>query len=122
LLVILGIATRNSIILISHYRVLEDQEGEPFGLGLILRGSRERVAPTLMTALTTGLVLLPFVLFGNIPGLEIVYPMAIAILGGLVTSTLFNLLALPGLYLRFGASREADLGFQRSDLPVAADD
>jgi Cu/Ag efflux pump CusA len=105
---ILGIATRNGLIMISHYQHLEMQEGETFGPGLILRGSRERFAPILMTALTTGLVLLPFVLFGNIPGHEIVRPMAIVVLGGLVTSTLLNLFILPVLYLRFGASRQAD--------------
>jgi CzcA family heavy metal efflux pump len=125
LLTILGIATRNSLMLISHYRLLEEQEGEPFGLGLVLRGSRERIAPTLMSALTTALVLLPFVLLGEIPGLEIVHPIAIAILGGLVTSTLFNLLALPAMYLSYGASREADLGLQPmtgTEIPAPASD
>jgi len=123
LLPILGIAARNSIMLISHYQHIEIEEGKPFGPELVLRGSRERVAPTLMTALTTGLAVLPFVLTGNIPGQEIVFPMGIVILGGLVTSTLVNLFALPALYLRFGASREPELGFQRADVPaVAADD
>lgn len=114
LLAVLGIAARNSIMLIAHCQQLE-VDGEAFGPELVLRGSRERVTPTLMTALTTGLALLPFVLFGNIPGHEIVSPMAIVILGGLVTSTWLNLFAMPALYLRYGASREADLGFQ----PVA---
>ena len=123
LLPILGIAARNSIMLISHYQYIEIEEGKSFGPELVLRGSRERVAPTLMTALTTGLAVLPFVLTGNIPGQEIVFPMGIVILGGLVTSTLVNLFALPALYLRFGASREPELGFQRADVPaVAADD
>ncbi|HLO33001.1 MAG TPA: efflux RND transporter permease subunit [Anaerolineales bacterium] len=122
LLTILGIAARNSIMLINHYQRLEQEEGKPFGPELVLRGSQERVAPTLMTALTTGLAVLPFVIFGNIPGQEIVYPMAVIILGGLVTSTWLNLFALPALYLRFGASREADLGFQRVDLPAVATD
>ena len=123
LLPILGIAARNSIMLISHYQHIEIEEGKSFGPELVLRGSRERVAPTLMTALTTGLAVLPFVLTGNIPGQEIVFPMGIVILGGLVTSTLVNLFALPALYLRFGASREPELGFQRADVPaVAADD
>jgi Cu/Ag efflux pump CusA len=75
-----------------------------------------------MTALATGLALLPFVIFGNIPGHEIVRPIAIVTLGGLVTSTWLNLFAMPGLYLRFGASREADLGFQRADVPALAAD
>ena len=123
LLPVLGIAARNSIMLISHYQNLEIEEGKPFGPELVLRGSLERVAPTLMTALTTALAVLPFVITGNIPGQEIVFPMGIIILGGLVTSTIVNLFALPALYLRFGASREPELGFQRGDVPaVAADD
>jgi CzcA family heavy metal efflux pump len=116
LLTILGIALRNSTMLISHYQHLEEQEGETFGPSLVLRGAQERLAPILMTALATGLALLPFVIFGNIPGHEIVRPIAIVVLGGLVTSTLLNLFILPALYLRFGASREPDLGL----LPVPA--
>lgn len=125
LLTVLGIATRNAILLIAHYQHLRDQEGEAFGSELIIRGSRERVAPTVMTALTTGLALLPFVIFGNVPGLEILRPMTFVILGGLLTSTLFNLYILPALYLRFGASHEPDLGFQGApgtDLPAVATD
>ena len=107
LLPVLGIAARNSLMLISHYQNIEIEEGKPFGPELVLRGSRERVAPTLMTALTTGLALVPLVLAGDIPGQEIEYPMAIVILGGLVTSTLLNLLVVPALYLRFGKPRQA---------------
>jgi Cu/Ag efflux pump CusA len=103
-LTVLGIAARNGIMLIDHYRHLEQHEGETFGLGLVLRGARERLAPILMTALTTALALVPFVLFGNIPGHEIEHPMAIVILGGLVTATLLNLFVIPVLYLRFGES------------------
>jgi Cu/Ag efflux pump CusA len=77
-----------------------------------MRGSRERLSATLMTALATGLAFLPFVLFGNIAGHELVRPIAIVVIGGLVTSTWLNLFALPALYLRFGASREADLVLQ----------
>jgi len=122
-LTVLGIALRNSIMLFSHYQHLEEHEGEDFGPALVVRGARERLSPTLMTALATGLALLPFVLFGNIPGHEIVRPIAIVTIGGLVTSTWLNLFAMPALYLRFGASREADLGFQRADFPaIAADD
>jgi Cu/Ag efflux pump CusA len=109
-LTILGIALRNGTMLISRYQHLEEQEGETFGPELVLRGAQERLSPILMTALTTGLGLLPFVLFGNIPGHEVVRPMAIVVLGGLVTSTLLNLFILPALYLQFGASREPDLG------------
>src|SRR5687767_13566981 len=98
---VMGIAVRNGIMLISHYQHLEREEGEPFGPGLILRGARERLAPILMTALATGLALVPLVILGDIPGHEIEYPMAVVILGGLVTSTLLNLLVVPALYLRF---------------------
>ena len=88
---VLGIAARNGIMLVSHYRHLELEEGEPFGLGLVLRGSEERLAPILMTALATGLALVPLAWAGNKPGHEIEHPMAVVILGGLVTSTLLNL-------------------------------
>jgi CzcA family heavy metal efflux pump len=110
LLTVLGVAVRNITLQISNYQHLEEQEGKDFGVELVLRGAQKRMAPILMTALATGLALLPFVLFGDIPGHEIVRPVAITVLGGLVTSTLFNLFIVPTLYLRFGASREAELG------------
>jgi len=116
LLTVLGVALRNATMLISSFQHLEEQEGEDFGLQLILRGAQDRLAPILMTALATGLALLPFVLFGDIPGHEIVRPVAIVVLGGLVTSTLVNLFIVPALYLRFGAIREPDLGL----VPVPA--
>lgn len=102
---VLGIAARNGIMLISHYRHLEMEENEPFGLSLVLRGAEERLAPILMTAACAALALLPLVWRGNIPGHEIEYPMAIVILGGLVTSTLLNLFLMPTLYLAFGRKR-----------------
>ena len=101
-LTVLGIAARNGIMLINHYQHLEEFEGVKFGPELVLRGARERLAPILMTALVTGLALLPLVLAGDIPGHEIEHPMAVVILGGLVTSTLLNLFFIPTLYLRFG--------------------
>jgi Cu/Ag efflux pump CusA len=114
LLTVLGIATRNGIMMISHFQHLEEEEGEPFGPGLVLRGAKERLAPIMMTALTTGLALVPLVIAGNIPGQEIEYPMALVILGGLVTSTLLNLFIVPSLYLAFGkgASSPATLTVQ----------
>jgi Cu/Ag efflux pump CusA len=93
--------------MISHFQHLEHEEGEPFGPEMVKRGARERIAPIMMTALTTGLALVPLVIAGNIPGQEIEYPMAIVILGGLVTSTLLNLLVVPTLYMRFGKARQA---------------
>ena len=99
---VLGIAARNGIMLVSHYRHLEEVEGEAFGPKLVQRGSEERLAPILMTALATGLALVPLVIGGNLPGHEIEYPMAVVIIGGLVTSTLLNLFLLPPIYLVFG--------------------
>jgi CzcA family heavy metal efflux pump len=101
-LTVLGIVARNGIMLISHYQHLEQFEGEAFGPGLVIRGARERLVPILMTVLTTGLVLVPLVVAGEIPGQEIEHPMAIVIMGGLITSTLLNLFVVPALYLRFG--------------------
>ena len=102
---VLGIAARNGIMLVSHFRHLELVEGMPFGRELVERGAMERLGPILMTALATGLALLPLVAAGNKPGHEIEYPLAVVILGGLVTSTLLNLLLLPPLY-----------GWQRSEI------
>lgn len=104
---VLGIAARNGILLVSHYRHLQTEEVQPFGLDLILRGSEERLIPILMTAATAALALLPLVLKGDVPGNEIERPMALVILGGLVTSTLLNLFLLPALYARFGGRKTA---------------
>jgi CzcA family heavy metal efflux pump len=104
-LTILGIAARNGIMMISHFQHLEREEGMTFGPELVLRGARERLSPILMTALATGLALVPLVVAGSIPGHEIEHPMAVVILGGLVTSTLLNLFLVPSLYLRFGKPR-----------------
>jgi Cu/Ag efflux pump CusA len=104
-LTVFGIAARNGILMISHFQHLEREEGEAFGPALVLRGAKERLAPILMTALATGLALVPLAVAGSIAGHEIEHPMAIVILGGLVTSTLLNLFVLPSLYLRFGKSR-----------------
>lgn len=104
---VLGIAARNGIMLVSHYRHLEQFEGEPFGPALVKRGSEERLAPILMTVLATGLALVPLVWSGNLPGHEIEYPMAIVIIGGLVTSTILNLFLLPPIYLAYGNLRRA---------------
>ena len=92
-------------MLISHFQHLEREEGIPFGPGLVLQGAQERLSPILMTALATGLALVPLVWAGSIPGHEIEHPMAVVILGGLVTSTLLNLFLMPSLYLRFGKRR-----------------
>jgi CzcA family heavy metal efflux pump len=98
-----GITVRNSIMLISHYEHLVGAEGMSWGLDAALRGASERLAPILMTALVTGLGLLPLAIGSGDPGREIEGPMAIIILGGLVTSTALNLLVLPTLALRYGS-------------------
>ena len=103
-LTVLGIAARNQLMMINHFQHLEQEEGMAFGPELVLRGAEERLAPILMTALTTALALTPLVVAGDIAGHEIEYPMAIVIMGGLITSTLLNLLIVPELYLRFAKS------------------
>ena len=115
-LAVLGIAARNSILLIRHFQHLEWVEGEAFGPALVLRGARERLSPILMTTLATGLALVPLVFAAGIPGHEIEHPMAIVILGGLVTSTLLNLFVVPVLYLRLGSIRESDLSSELAAL------
>ena len=96
-----GIAVRNGILLVTHYFHLMQFEGEGFTREMILRGSLERLAPVLMTALTAGIALVPIVAGGHKPGLEILYPVATVILGGLVTSTFCEFLIHPGLFWRF---------------------
>ncbi|WP_284988273.1 efflux RND transporter permease subunit [Arthrobacter sp. efr-133-TYG-120] len=107
-LTVMGIAARNGILLISHCQHLERNEDEAFGRALVLRGAAERLSPILMTTLATGLALVPLVVMGNIPGHEIEHPMAVVILGGLVTSTLLNLFIVPSLYLRFAKAGSRD--------------
>ena len=107
---VLGIAARNSIMLISHYRHLENEELMPFDINLIIQGASERLAPILMTALTTALALFPIIIGGNKPGYEIEFPMAIVILGGLFTSTALNLLFLPTLYWKYGKKKISQKG------------
>jgi len=105
-LTVLGIVARNGIMLMCHYQHLERVEGEPFGPELVIRGARERISPILMTASATAMALVPLLVAGSIPGHEIEHPMAVVIMGGLITSTLLNLFVVPSLYLRFGATRK----------------
>jgi len=102
-----GIAARNGILLVSHYFHLMKHEGEGFTQHMILRGSLERLAPVLMTALTAGIGLVPLVLGGHQPGREVLYPVATVILGGLVTSTLCEFLLHPGLFWKFSGATMA---------------
>lgn len=100
-----GIATRNGIMMLSHYEHLMKEEGVPFDEA-VERGSMERLSPILMTALCAGLALIPLVLAGDKPGNEIQAPMGVVILGGLLSSTALNMLVVPALYARF-ARKEA---------------
>ena len=97
-----GIAARNGILKISHYINLALFEGETFGPALVLRGSLERLAPVLMTALSAGLALVPLLFGAGEPGREILHPVAVTIFGGLISSTLLDTLLTPVLFLKFG--------------------
>ncbi len=116
LLTVFGIAARNGILMISHFQHLEHEEGMAFGPELVIRGALERLAPITMTALATGLAIVPLIITGTAPGQEIEHPMAVVILGGLVTSTLLNLFIIPSLYLRFAKSRATS----RKNVPAQA--
>ncbi|HKV13147.1 MAG TPA: efflux RND transporter permease subunit [Thermoanaerobaculia bacterium] len=102
-----GIATRNGVLLVSHYEHLMREEGLPLAEAVV-QGSRERLAPVLMTALTAGLALIPLVLAGDHPGNEIQSPMAQVILGGLLSSTFLNLVLVPVLFARWGGQIRSD--------------
>jgi Cu/Ag efflux pump CusA len=102
-----GIAVRNGILLVTHYFHLMREDGLPFAPDTVVRGSLERLAPVLMTALTAGIALVPLVAGGRKPGLEILYPVSTVILGGLVTSTFCEFLIHPGLFWTF-TGKDAD--------------
>jgi len=112
------IALRTSIVMIRHFQFLQEQESENFGPELVQRGAGDRLRPILLTAFASGMVVLPMAVAGNRPGLEILHPMAIVILGGLITATLFNLFILPVLYLRFGSSTEHIILENPEPIPV----
>ena len=102
-LAVLAIAARNGVLLIDRYRRLEREEGMPFGRELVIRGARERLVPIVLTAAAIVLALIPLLATGGAAGQEIANPIAVIVLGGLVTSTALTLFVLPSLYLRFGA-------------------
>ena len=104
-LAIFGLAARTGIVMIRHFQTLE-REGATLGPALVQQGAMERFGPIVTSAAAIALVMVPFVVAGSMPGLEIVHPMAVVILGGLVTSTLLSLFVLPTLYLRFATSQE----------------
>jgi Cu/Ag efflux pump CusA len=105
-LALLGLAARNALVLIRHLQELERDRSEKLGADLVRRGARDRLAPVLTTASAVALLALPFVVLGPRPGLEVLHPLAVVVLGGLVTSTLLSLWLLPALYLRLRAGAQ----------------
>jgi Cu/Ag efflux pump CusA len=117
LIAVAGVAARNSIMLLSHYLHLMQHEGEQFTRAMIERGTLERLVPVLMTALSAGIALVPLMLAADEPGKEILHPVAVVIVGGLVTSTLLGLGVTPAVFHAFG-QKAAERALYR-DAPAA---
>jgi HME family heavy-metal exporter len=115
-----GITARNGILKISHYLNLALHEGERFGTALILRGSRERLTPVLMTALSAGLALIPLLFGAGEPGREILHPVAVTIFGGLISATLLDAVVTPVLFATAGAKALARLQSNESTITSTA--
>ena len=103
----------------NHLYRIENAGGENSAAGFILQGAKDRLVPMLVSGLATALALLPTLFLGDIPGLETIRPMAIVVLGGVITTLLLDLYVLPVFFLRYGLSREADL--ELAPAPAAAD-
>ena len=110
-----GVAARNGIMMIGHYLHLMKHEGESFTRQMILRGTLERLVPVLMTALSAGIALIPLLLAAHEPGKEILHPVAVVIVGGLVSSTLLDLMVTPSVFYLFG--RKAALKYIQQTTP-----
>lgn len=110
---LLGVAARNAILLVDHYMHLMREEGESFSIEMLVRAGQERIVPVLMTALTSGIGLVPLALAADQPGRELLYPVATVIIGGLVTNTLLDFLVMPGLFWRFGCAEAERLASEK---------
>lgn len=108
LIAVLGIAARSIVLQVRHFQHLQYEEGAAFGPGLVLRGTRDRLAPIVMSTLAIALLLVPVVVTGAGSGLEIVHPMATVVLGGLVTTLVVALFVIPAIYLRYGSASDVD--------------
>ena len=117
---VLGVAVRNTLLLVRRYQQLEDHPGQESNAALIARGTEEQSGSILMSAICTAMAMLPFALLGNIAGLEIAQPLAVVVLGGLVTSTLVTLLGVPAMYAVCGAAvSDADVELA-DEMPASA--
>jgi len=119
---LVGITSRNGIMMISHYLHLIREEGEEFNEHMIIRGSLERLVPVLMTALTAGLSLIPLALASGQPGKEILHPLAVVVLGGILTSTLLDQLVTPAVFFKFGKPVAARMIREREAHAAGGDD
>jgi CzcA family heavy metal efflux pump len=103
MLAVLGVALGHGVALVRRYQLLELKEGELLGAGLVLRGAHERLGPMMRSVVAIAVALLPLLVMGDIAGLEIIHPLAVVVLGGLVTAAIVDLFVIPGLYLRFAS-------------------
>jgi Cu/Ag efflux pump CusA len=122
LLTVLAVAARNGLVLITHLQRLGQRPGEKLDLALVVRGTQERLAPILMTTVTTGVALAPFAVLGDVAGNEITHAVALVVLGGLVTTALLNLFVIPAAYLHLGTGAPVSvlLRARRSPPPSPA--
>jgi CzcA family heavy metal efflux pump len=121
---VFGLAARAGLLLFDRIRRLETDEDEAFGTDLIMRAARERLVPITMTATTAGLLSVAVLILGSRPGLELLHPIAVVVVGGLITTVALNVLVLPVLYARFGRSRaaEREAGREPGDLTAVLDE